>query len=122
MYFMYCDESEMCKRAINGGFKIAVVPRSEVFHDHNFLKKGAVSEKIKYLKVRNFIIFTLKNQSRSFLYNLKYTFVWNRLKNFSLGLKPKTFTWIKIVSFITVMMPVIFCKHYFEQRKACYIR
>ena len=66
IYFLFHEERDFCRRARFHGFKVAVVPKSKVYHYYG----GSCKEDTRnYLNIRNELIYFLKTPDNSILNN-----------------------------------------------------
>lgn len=59
-YFLYMEDVDFCKRAINSGYKLVYVPESKIYHKVSASTGGQVSPMVVYYMTRNRLLFSSK--------------------------------------------------------------
>lgn len=78
-FYMYTEETDLCYRVINSGFKIIYQPSAVVWHEHG-KTMGAFNNRIMYYWIRNGILFGKKNGSIWNVINMIFYFHKTHLK------------------------------------------
>lgn len=120
-YFMYEDDADFCRRAACRGFKIAYITGSQVFHYHTSFNKEPRPE-MKYLQIRNKLLFLLKDPRKSFVFNFCNAFIWTDWNNLFSECHSAFFMKVKTFLFLTAFLPLIYAKYLLERKTACYGR
>jgi GT2 family glycosyltransferase len=120
-YFMYTEETDLCRRAIYHGYKIGYATNSQIYHHHSLVHWESMPEKLKILCRKNHILFTLKAPEHSFFYNMKAAFRWiNWGHLFGITRLTRLQIMLLFMKFV-VSLPYIYDKYRNEKMKACYL-
>ena len=71
-YFLYTEDTDLCHRVINAGYKIYITPRSKIFHKINSSTKSNYSTLPLYYTTRNRLYFAKKNFQKLYVITLSY--------------------------------------------------
>jgi len=72
-YFVYGQETDLCRLAFLTGRKIAIVSGSKIAHWHTNRHEASMAKKVRHSRLKSRFIFTLKDPSRSILSNCSDT-------------------------------------------------
>ena len=59
-YFLYMEDVDFCKRALNHGYKLIYVPQSKIYHKVSASTGGQISPMVIYYMTRNRLLFNRK--------------------------------------------------------------
>lgn len=120
LYFCYHEETDLCRRALYYKFKVNILTTSKIYHWHTLLHKDRISERNKYLFLRNKHLYFLKNPGREFARNVYDDFKWgakNIAQNERLFENFKSFLrFMCIQVWILYNLPRITYRHYLETK------
>lgn len=70
-YFLYMEDVDFCKRALNYGYKLIYEPKSKIYHKVSASTGGQVSPMTIYYMTRNRLLFN-KKYNKSIINNIKF--------------------------------------------------
>jgi len=71
LYFLYHEESDLCRRARYHGIQIHIIPKARVLHKHMQLSPNDMTIKAKISATYGYYFYILKNPFRSFFHNIR---------------------------------------------------
>jgi GT2 family glycosyltransferase len=120
-YFMYAEETDLCRRAVYHGYKIGYTVRSQIYHHHSLTRWETMPERLKLLCRKNHILFTLKAPDHSFFYNMKAAFRWTNWEQlFRITQLNRLQIKLLFMKFF-LLLPYIYGKYRNEKIKPCYL-
>jgi GT2 family glycosyltransferase len=82
-YFLYTEDTDLCQRIINKGYKICVAPEAKIFHKVSNSTKNRNTALPLYYTTRNRLFFAKKNFRETYYITITYIFFTMLLKNFT---------------------------------------
>lgn len=80
-YFLYTEDTDLCLRTINAGYKIIVSPKSKIFHKVGSSTKNRNTALPLYYTTRNRLFFAKKNYRNTYYVTSTYIFFAMLLKS-----------------------------------------
>jgi len=122
LYFIYGEETDLCRRARFHGFRIAIDTRSIIYHHHSLIQHKSRP----YRFVRNQALFFWKNPDRTTLDKISIYIRWGGAKSVASDSRwPKDFRHRLLIAnihlWLFTYLPLILWRTYKEQRGACYL-
>jgi GT2 family glycosyltransferase len=71
-YFLYIEDTDLCKRILNAGYKIFVTPQSKIFHKVNSSTKQNFSLLPLFYTTRNRLYFAKKHFPETWFFTVMY--------------------------------------------------
>lgn len=81
-YFLYTEDTDLCQRIINAGYKILVSPQSVIFHKVSSSTKNRNTALPLYYTTRNRLYFAKKHFHKTYIFTMIYIFSTMMLKSF----------------------------------------
>lgn len=126
LYFLYGEDSDLCRRVIFHGYKIAVAMKSKIMHWHRILHKDKIDKRLGFLLFRNQFIYFLKDPNKPFLYNLcRYYFdkeygAWSMVKSWA-PIKINNWRYLALACYvqfwILLYLPIIYIRQSKDRKK-----
>jgi GT2 family glycosyltransferase len=82
-YFLYTEDTDLCQRIINKGYKILVSPQSVIFHKISSSTKNRNTAQPLYYTTRNRLYFTKKHFRKTYILTMIYILSTMMLKSFA---------------------------------------
>ena len=80
-YFLYVEDTDLCKRTLDAGYKIYVAYKSKIYHKVSNSTKGNLSGLPLYYVTRNRLYFSKKNFSNTYFVAFIYIFTTMLIKS-----------------------------------------
>lgn len=124
IYFLSAEDSDLSRRTIFHGYKIAVAMKSKIMHWHRILHKDKIDKRTGFFLFRNRFVYFLKDPNKPFLHNLwRYYFdkevgAWAMIKSWAPISNLRYLVLACYIQFwIFLHLPIIFVRHAKDRKR-----